>query len=1088
MPIDNVDTFLDVLEDSLLLSSAQVEECLRERAKFPDTKALAKHLLQRDWLTPFQVNNVLQGRAGELVLGQYLLLERIGQGGMGQVFKARHQVMGRVVALKVIKPEHLKNADSVERFLREVRAAGKLKHPNIVTAYDANHVGNTHFLVMEYVDGIDLARLARQKEMPVALACDFIRQAALGLQHAHDEGMVHRDIKPGNLLVEKRSGTLKILDMGLARLQVEGEEQLTVDGAVMGTADYMSPEQALGSHDVDGRADIYSLGCTLYFLLTRQPPFPGGTLAQKFRRHEREEAVALESLRPDIPAWVAAAVRKMMAKNPAERFQSAAELARVLERCGVPEELPVARPVALPVGGSVSGSGTHPVAVPLAPSSADSETIPPSTPDSVPSEGPRLRRKPVALDRALKGWRQLGKGGQIAVVAVGGTFAAALLLAVILLSLRKPSIPPVQPGETRPWYRLKAEDIAAIEKPDWQAKQKGLQDRLVAVLGEHRVRHTSYEGMVLRPDGKLLAMISGRYILLVDPTTLRELAEIDTGGIVRSLAFSGDGKLLVSGGDDEMVHLWDGMDGAPKAVLGNDGKGHFKGVTAVAVTRDGKRIFSAGNDKIIRVWDVPGKTEEKRLTGHTTPITALAITLDGTRAFSAGGITGAMAEDLDVRAWDVEEGSQERVFSKLATRIVSLAVSPDGKWLLAGGSNGDAGLWSLKTDAKMIPVNTSAPNQLLGVGFLGNERFVTCSPAGSSIWDWNAEGARRLRSMNRVSTDRYFVCTPDGKRLIQVNGTTVRVFDTETGDEQMAPQGHFAPVHLLAFDKDGRHLLSAGRDRRLILWDGETGQIKKDHAAIEVAVNPASAQLNGIALSQDATRAVVVSDSENLIRIYELTRSTPIRVIDSAPADVRYTCVALSPDGKRILTGDTGKLLRLWDAEMGKELFQIKGHQLVPTRVQFLSDSEAVSLDGNEIRFWKNVESGSSGDVWMIPGAFKAFPPDRSRVYSSQGSSILVYPTPPTVPPVSSFTFLGMHQSNFTALALSPDGKSSLFSASAADELLVGWDLTANPIKSRFEWHIPRGVASLAYAPDGRHVAVGLNNTTIYMLRMPENP
>ncbi len=304
MPIDNVDTFLDVLEDSLLLSSAQVEECLRERAKFTDTKALAKHLLQRDWLTPFQVNNVLQGRAGELVLGQYVLLERVGQGGMGQVFKARHQVMGRVVALKVIKPEHLKNVDSVERFLREVRAAGKLKHTNIVTAYDANQFGNTHFLVMEFVEGIDLARLAKQQAMPVAQACDFIRQAALGLQHAHDEGMVHRDIKPGNLLVEKRTGTLKILDMGLARLQVEGEEQLTVDGAVMGTADYMSPEQALGSHDVDGRADIYSLGCTLYFLLTRQPPFPGGTLAQKFRRHERDEPVALELLRfPDAPAW-----------------------------------------------------------------------------------------------------------------------------------------------------------------------------------------------------------------------------------------------------------------------------------------------------------------------------------------------------------------------------------------------------------------------------------------------------------------------------------------------------------------------------------------------------------------------------------------------------------------------------------------------------------------------------------------------------------------------------------------------------------------------------------------------------------------
>jgi WD40 repeat protein len=415
-------------------------------------------------------------------------------------------------------------------------------------------------------------------------------------------------------------------------------------------------------------------------------------------------------------------------------------------------------------------------------------------------------------------------------------------------------------------------------------------------------------------------------------------------------------------------------------------------------------------------------------------------------------------------------------------------VSPDGKWLLAGGSNGNAGLWSLTTDAKMIPWSTSAANQLLGVGFIGNERLVTCSPAGSSVWDWNVEGARKLRTMNVVPSDHYFVCTPDGKSLIQVNTTTLRVFNLETGDEQMPPQGHFAPPHLLVFDKDGRHLLSAGKDKRLILWDGETGQVKKDHPPIEVAVNPPTAQLTGIALSQDATHAVVVSDSENLIRIYELTRSTPIRVIDSAPADVRYTCVALSPDGKRILTGDTGKLLRLWDAEKGKELFQIKGHQLAPTSVRFLSDSTAVSIDGNEVRFWKDVASGSPGDVWALPGAFKAFPPDRSEVYSGQGSSILRYPTPPTVPPTPSFTFLGIHQSNLTALALSPDGKTSLFSASGGDERLVGWDLTTNPIKPRMEWRIPRGVASLAYAPDGRHLAVGLNNTTIYILRMPEKP
>ncbi len=339
------------------------------------------------------------------------------------------------------------------------------------------------------------------------------------------------------------------------------------------------------------------------------------------------------------------------------------------------------------------------------------------------------------------------------------------LLAVILLARPKPPTPPGAPRETRPWYRLNPDDIAATEKPHWQKKQTGLQDRLVAVLGEHRVRRTTFEALVLRPDGKLLAMACGTQIVLVNPDTLREMAEIESGGYVRSLAYSGDGKLLVSGGDDEMVRLWDGQDGAPRAVLGKDGKGHLRGVTAVAVTQDGKRVLSAGNDKIIRVWDVPGKTEEKILTGHTTAITALAVSSDGKRAFS-GGAAGSTPEDLLIRAWDLASGSTERTFSGLTTRVNSLAVSLDGKWLLAGGSNGEAGLWSLTTDAKMIPVNTGAPGQLLGVGFLGNDRLVTCCPAGSSVWDWSAEVPRKLRTMKLVPSDRSFVCTPDGNRLI----------------------------------------------------------------------------------------------------------------------------------------------------------------------------------------------------------------------------------------------------------------------------------------------------------------------------------
>src|SRR5262249_45526423 len=279
----------------------QLNEFLPEARRFSDPRNLAQALMKKTWLTPYQVNQIFQGQANSLVLGQYRLLERVGEGGMGQVFKARHQSMGRIVALKVIRKDRLENEVAVKRFRREIQIVGQLAHPNIVLAFDADAVGQSHFFAMEFVDGIDLSRLVKQSgPLPVAQACDYIRQAAMGLQHAHERGLVHRDIKPGNLLLAKadsgingtssRAGRgkrtggaagkplIKILDMGLARLSCFDEDsttmQLSQDGTVMGTPDYMAPEQGKNSHLVDWRADIYSLGCTFYYLLTGQMPFP----------------------------------------------------------------------------------------------------------------------------------------------------------------------------------------------------------------------------------------------------------------------------------------------------------------------------------------------------------------------------------------------------------------------------------------------------------------------------------------------------------------------------------------------------------------------------------------------------------------------------------------------------------------------------------------------------------------------------------------------------------------------------------------------------------------------------------------------
>lgn len=333
-------TFDDQLRQLGLLEQAQLDAIAKTlRPKCPDPKALARELVQRGWLTPYQVNQIAKGNAAELRLGSYVILERLGEGGMGAVFKARHVKMSRMVALKVIRKEKLTSAAAVQRFQREVKAAAHLNHPNIVQAHDADEANGTHFLAMEYVEGTDLHKLIQEKgPLPVAAACEYVRQAALGLQHAHKRGLVHRDIKPANLLLTRNADdgaeVVKILDMGIARMSGDNVGTLTQEGAVVGSLDYIAPEQAMSSHDVDARADLYSLGCTLYHLLTGKVPFPGGEALQKLMRHQHEELPPVEQLRPDVPAEVAAIVRKLMAKKPEDRFQSAADVATALASRG----------------------------------------------------------------------------------------------------------------------------------------------------------------------------------------------------------------------------------------------------------------------------------------------------------------------------------------------------------------------------------------------------------------------------------------------------------------------------------------------------------------------------------------------------------------------------------------------------------------------------------------------------------------------------------------------------------------------------------------------------------------------------------
>jgi serine/threonine protein kinase len=333
----NIDEFLDLVQKSGVVDEKRLTaylDKLRSSTALPAVpKEVASQMVDDGLLTEFQADQLKQGKWKRFTLGKYKVLERLGAGGMGSVYLCEHKLMRRRVAVKVLPAAKAEDPSSLERFYREARAVAALDHPNIVRAYDIDQDENLHFLVMEHIDGASLQEIIKKTgPMDALRAAHYMRQAALGLQHAHETAtLVHRDIKPGNILVD-RNGIVKILDMGLARFFHDEDDILTkkYDESVLGTADYLAPEQALDSHDVDIRADIYSLGATFYFCLTGRTPFADGTVAQKLIWHQTRQPKAIRTIRSDVPEGLVAVIDRMMAKDKFQRFQTPIEVVEAL--------------------------------------------------------------------------------------------------------------------------------------------------------------------------------------------------------------------------------------------------------------------------------------------------------------------------------------------------------------------------------------------------------------------------------------------------------------------------------------------------------------------------------------------------------------------------------------------------------------------------------------------------------------------------------------------------------------------------------------------------------------------------------------
>ncbi len=336
----NVKDFLEFVQRSKLVGPDQLRSsllALKEAGndQLPvDADVVAQHLIQAGLLTPWQCNKLFDRKYKGFFLGKHKLLGHLGTGGMSSVYLAEHTLMKKLRAIKVLPRSKVSDSSYLARFHLEAQATASLDHPNIVRAFDVDNEGNTHYLVMEYVSGRDLQTIVNNDgALPYEMVATYIAQTAEGLQHAHDRNLIHRDVKPANLLIDDK-GAIKILDLGLALFSEPDRSSLTIahNENVLGTADYLAPEQALNSHNVDHRADMYGLGCTMYFLLTGHAPFPEGTLAQRIAMHQSRMPADIAVDRADCcPELVNICVR-MIQKDPEERFESASQVASVLRQ------------------------------------------------------------------------------------------------------------------------------------------------------------------------------------------------------------------------------------------------------------------------------------------------------------------------------------------------------------------------------------------------------------------------------------------------------------------------------------------------------------------------------------------------------------------------------------------------------------------------------------------------------------------------------------------------------------------------------------------------------------------------------------
>jgi WD40 repeat protein/serine/threonine protein kinase len=1051
-------------------------------------------------------------------VGGYRIVREVGRGGMGAVYEAVQESLGRHVALKVLPPAAAGRGTFLARFRREAKAAARLHHTNIVPVFGVGEDNGIHYYAMQFIHGQgldavleDVKRLqgdptAAEATPPPSAAqrlftgpfagaaapatpgagatgsatgpsggtrsgltgCSVPRyyrevarlgvQAAEGLAHAHGQGVLHRDIKPSNLLLDLQ-GALWITDFGLAKTG-DGED-LTETGDLVGTLRYMAPERYRG--EADPRSDVYALGVTLYEMLTLRQAFPGDDRVRLIERITQGTPPRPRQLAPDIPRDLETIVLKAMAREPAARYVTAEALADDLHRFLEDRPIRARRATALERTWRWCRRNPALAAVStLAVASLLGATV--LSINFAIHQSRAATNLRTALDDAefhreanKQAAEDLRRQQQQTKTALG-----AMTLARGLNSCEQGNV-----SLGMLWLARALEIATEADDADLQRVIRWNLAGWYRKVHPLRAAFPLHPGLVwaaaLSPDGKVILTGSAdKTARLWDAATGHPLGPpLRHPDEVRAVAFSPDGKTVVTGSHDGTARLWDADTGQP---LGQPLR-HQDRVNAVAFSPDGKVVLTGSGDKTARLWDAATGRVILSLRGHTETVVSVAFSPDGKTVATGGGYRM-------VKLWDAATGKPLGLHpGKLQHSICAIVFSPDGKCVLTGGSDFTARLWEAATGLPLGPP-LQHQGQVYAVAFSPDGKMVLTGSNDKTARLWDVATGQPLGEPLRHPQTVYAVAfRPDGKTALTGSADgEVRLWELASREvgSSLSPLPRQRRVWAMAFSPDGKTALTGGTNGTAWVWDAATGKPIGNPLR-----HPNSMPVAGVAFSPDGKTALTGSPDKTA-RLWEAATG---RLLHTLPHELGVETVAFSPDGKTVLTGsgdNDAAASRLWDAATGQPFGPPLRQKGLITAVAFSPDGKTLLLTGvadnkNTTRLWNAATGQPIGPPLQHEGLARAV------AFSPDGKTVLIGCEDNTarVWEVATGKPLGLplgHEGVVLAVAFSPDGKTAL--TGSADKTARLWDVTTGkplgPPSRHQDW-----VHAVAFSRDGTTALTG---------------